>query len=220
MAESTEDRVKAGIALYTDFILFFYDLLMLGYCCRFLWKCPSRHMLELYNRYVTSNHLDIGVGSGYFMHKCQFPSPEPRLVLMDFSPNSLNAAAKRLARFSPETYRRNVLAPFDLPVPPFDSVGLMNVLHCLPGDMNTKGVVFRNVDEVLNPGGVLFGSTILYRGLKRNWMVARTLEMNNRRGIMTNLEDTVEDLKESLDSYFPESSVYVIGYEALFRARK
>jgi len=220
MAESTDDRVNAGIALYTDFILFFYDLLMLGYGCRFLWRCPSRHMLELYNKYVSANHLDIGVGSGYFMHKCRFPSPEPRLVLMDFSPNSLNAATKRLSRYNPEVYRRNVLEPFDLPAPLFDSVGLMNVLHCLPGNMKTKGVVFHNIVEVLNPGGVLFGSTILYRGLKRNRIVAKALEMNNRRGIMTNLEDTVEDLKESLDCCFSESSVNIIGYEALFHARK
>lgn len=96
----------------------------------------------------------------------------------------------------------------------------MNVLHCLPGNMKTKTVVFRNISEVLNPGGVLFGSTILYRGIKRNWMVTGALKIVNYKRFMTNLEDTVEDLKEGLDKYFAESSVEIVGCEALFHARK
>jgi len=177
-------------------------------------------MLEMYNNHVSSNHLDIGVGSGYFMDKCSFPSSKPRLVLMDLNPNSLRAASKRLARFQAEVYQRNVMEPFNLPVPPFDSIGMMNLLHCLPGNIKTKAVVFQHACEVLNPEGTLFGSTILYRGVKKNLMATQALEMNNLRGIMTNLEDTVEDLKEALEDLFSESSVNVIGCEALFWARK
>ena len=154
------------------------------------------------------------------MDKCRFPKPQPRLVLMDLNHNSLNIAGKRLARYNPETYHRNVLEPFNLDIPPFDSVGIMNLLHCLPGDMKTKGVVFNNISEVLKPGGVVFGSSIMYKGMKRNPMISKILDMINRWGFMTNLEDTVEDLKESLDRYFKESSVKVIGYEVLFRARR
>jgi SAM-dependent methyltransferase len=220
MNKSDEERVDSAISLYTRKLLFVYDWLLLGSNCRFLWRCPAHHLLKLYNENVTSNHLDIGVGSGYFMDKCRFPSPRPRLVLMDLNHNSLNMAGKRLARYKPETYHRNVLEPFNLDIPPFDSVGIMNLLHCLPGDMKTKGVVFRNISEVLKAEGVLFGSSIMYKGLKKNPMAGKILDMVNRRGIMTNLEDTVDDLKESLDRYFTESSVNVIGYEVLFRARK
>jgi SAM-dependent methyltransferase len=216
----TEEKIYAGISLYSRKLLFFYDWMMLGCHCRFLWRCPSRHLLELYNRYISANHLDIGVGSGYFMDKCCFPSPQPRLVLMDLNQNSLDAAGKRLSRYQPEMYRWNVLDPFNLDIPPFDSVGLMNVLHCLPGSMKTKTVVFRNISDVLNPGGVLFGSTILYKGLERKRLLTGILDITNRRGIMTNLEDTVDDLKDGLNKYFSESSVRVIGYEVLFHARK
>jgi hypothetical protein len=83
---------------------------------------------------------------------------------MDLNPNSLAAAGKRLARYAPEIYCRNVLEPFALDAPPFDSVGLLNLFHCLPGNMTTKTAVFEHVREVLSPGGVVFGSTILSRG--------------------------------------------------------
>ena len=220
METSAEERVNLATALYSKSVLFLYDWMMLGYNCHFLWKCPSRHLLDIYNRFVTTNHLDVGVGTGYFMHKCRFPAPKPRLALMDYSPNSLNAAARRLSRYRPEVYLRNVLQPFDLPAPEFDSIALMNLLHCLPGNMKTKGVVFEHAVEVMNPGGVLFGSTILYRKDRNDVMTTMALDMSNRRGYMTNRDDIVEDLEESLAAHFPESSVRLIGYEALFWARK
>jgi hypothetical protein len=220
MAEITEDRVKAGIALYTKPLLFVYDLLLLGCGCRFLWRCPSRHILEVYNKCITANHLDIGVGTGYFMDKCNFPSTSPRLALLDLNPNSLNVASKRLSRYHPEVYRRNALEPFRLGGPPFDSVALMNVLHCLPGNMKTKGMVFRHIAEVLNHDGIIFGSTILYKGVKRSPLATRAVKMNNRIGIMSNLEDTAAALRDALDIYFSDSYVWTIGCVAFFRARK
>jgi ubiquinone/menaquinone biosynthesis C-methylase UbiE len=220
MTEIIDEKVKAGISLYTRPFLFVYDWFALGYGCHRLWNCPSQHILELYNKHVTANHLDIGVGTGYFMDKCRFPSPRPRLVLMDLNLNSLNMAKKRLARYNPKVYQRNALEPFDTDEATFDSVGIVHLLHCLPGNMETKSVVFKSVLEVLNPGGVLFGSTIMPSRVKKNWLSDFTLKRVNQRGIMTNLDDTVEDLKEQLNRYFSESSVTVIGYVALFRARK
>lgn len=220
MTAVSRKRVEAGISLYTRPLLFVYDSLLLGCGCRFLWSCPSRDMLELYNEYISANHLDIGVGSGYFMDKCRFPSTSPRIVLMDLNPNSLRAASKRLARFNPETYRRNVLEPFDLAIPPFDSIGMMNLLHCLPGDMKTKKVAFQNSLELLNPGGTVFGSTILYRGVRRSALATSILRITNRLGIMTNLDDEVEDLEKNLKDLFSECGVKITGCEALFWARK
>jgi len=220
MTEVRAERVSAGIALYSRLFLSVYDWLALGLNCRFLWRCPSHHLLELYNQHASANHLDIGVGTGYFMDRCSFPSSSPRLALMDLSPNSLRAAGKRLARYSPRTYLRNALEPFNLEPPGFDSVGLMNLLHCLPGDMKTKAVVFEHAREVMNPGAALFGSSILYRGVTRSFYTTLVLRANNRAGTMTNLEDDVDDLRESLHRHFSESSVHVIGCEALFWARK
>jgi hypothetical protein len=220
VASSTDEKVKIATSLYTPFLLRMYDWFLLGYNCRFVWRCPSRHMLELYNRYVSANHLDIGVGTGYFMNRCRFPSANPRLALMDYSPNSLEAAAGRLARYHPETYRHNVLEPFRLDAPAFDSVGMMNLLHCLPGDIKAKSVVFEHAREVMNPDAVLFGCTILHKGVKQTLMSINTLRFSNRRGVMNNLDDSLDDLKDSLRRHFRESAVDVIGCEALFWARK
>jgi SAM-dependent methyltransferase len=220
VTETNDERINKAISLSSRFLLDVYDWVVLGYNCRINWGCPKGRLVQLYNDCVTANHLDIGVGTGYFMDRCRFPSPQPRLVLMDLNPNSLEKAGKRLSRYRPGKYRRNVLEPFNLDVPPFDSIGMMHLLHCLPGNMETKGVVFKNALEVLKPGGVVFGSTILNRGVKPSLRRTLALKMINWRGYMTNLEDSVDGLKAGLEKYFTESSVWTIGAEALFRARK
>jgi 2-polyprenyl-3-methyl-5-hydroxy-6-metoxy-1,4-benzoquinol methylase len=220
MQDSTEDSVKAGIALYSRFLLAIYDWYMLGCNCRFLWRCPSRYLLDLYNRHVSANHLDVGVGTGYFMDRCRFPGSGVRLALMDLNTNSLRAAGRRLARYRPEIYRRNAMKPFDIQAPPFDSVGMVNLLHCLPGNLRTKSVVFEYAQAVMNPGAVLFGSTILCEGVARNRQTTLALKLANRMGWMTNQNDSLEDLREALRRVFPDGSVDVIGCEALFWGRK
>jgi ubiquinone/menaquinone biosynthesis C-methylase UbiE len=220
MKEITEGKVLKAASPYTKLFLSLYDFAALGFGLRFIWGCPSHKLVQLYNDNVTANHLDIGVGTGYFMDKCRFPSPQPRVALMDLNVNSLETTAKRLTRYHPETYKRNVLEPFNLKAPPFDSIGMTHLLHCLPGNMETKGVVFKYAREILNPGGIIFGSTILNKGVRPNPLRLGSLKMINLSGIMTNLDDSVASLKANLQKYFPESAVWTIGSEALFRARK
>jgi SAM-dependent methyltransferase len=214
------EKVKAGSAIYSRFVLSIYDFWFLWYNCRFLWECPARFLLDLYNEYVSSNHLDIGVGTGYFLDKCQFPNTNIRLALMDLNPNSLRAASRRLYRYKPEVYQGNVLEPFGINAPSFNSIGMMNLLHCIPGDINTKAILFEHAKEVMNPGAVLFGSTILYEGIKRSARATFAIKYANKKGWMANMNDSLEDLQESLKGSFSDSSVKVIGCEALFWAHK
>jgi hypothetical protein len=139
---------------------------------------------------------------------------------MDLSANSLRAASKRLIHYKPEVYKRNVLEPFGIDAPAFDSIGMMNLLHCLLGNMETKTIVFEYAKAVMNPGAVVFGSTILYEGVKRSAWAALAIKYSNKKGWMDNMNDSLEDLRESLQRSFSESSVKVIGCEALFWARK
>ena len=60
-------QAAAGQAVYSRSTLALYDWLVLGMSNRCIWNCPSAHMLALYDRYVTANHLDGGVGIGYFL---------------------------------------------------------------------------------------------------------------------------------------------------------
>lgn len=173
-------------------------------------------MLELYNQNITANHLDVGVGTGYFLDHCKFPTASPRLALMDLNPGCLERAGKRVARYNPVKYQRNVLESVKIDAEKFDSIGMMNLLHCLPGDIRSKGVVFESLKALLNDGGVIFGSTILYRGVKRNPLATYTLKMSNRMGFMTNLHDDPEGLKQVLSQHFSQSYLKVIGCVALF----
>ncbi len=219
MTDISPKQVEPGQTIYTKSFLSVYDLFVLGFFCRFIWQCPSHHVLDLYNRYVSTNHLDIGVGTGYFLDHCKFPSSTPRLGLMDLNPNTLEVAGKRLSRYSPEIYRRNILEPIEIDAQGFDSVGLTHLLHCLPGTIKTKGIIFKYVKKLLNPGGIVFGSTLLYKGVNRNILATVFMNVDNSKGIMTNKEDDLDSLKEILRQYFSESSVEVIGCDALFWVR-
>jgi len=219
MPDITPQQVRAGQAAYSKFFLAVYNPTV-RFSYRFIWGCHPRHVLELYNEHVSANHLDVGVATGSILDYCRFPTPKPRLGLMDLNPNSLEVASKRLARYAPESYLRNVLEPIKIDAEPFDSVGLANLLHCLPGTMKTKGVVFEHLRGLLNPGGTIFGCTVLYRGVKRNPLATLMANIINASRVMTNKEDDVEGLQQNLDRYFSEDSVKVIGCVALFWARK
>jgi hypothetical protein len=56
--------VRAGQAIFTRPMLAMYDYVVLGIFCRFVWRYPNRHILELYQDCVSANHLDAGVGTG------------------------------------------------------------------------------------------------------------------------------------------------------------
>ena len=220
MNHTTTNQTKVKNEIYSQFVLRIYDWYVLWYNCRFLWECPAHYLLDLYNQYVSDNHLDIGVGTGYFLDKYKFPGTNVRLALMDSSANPLTAASTRLSRYRPEVYQRDVSEPFGINAQPFDSIGMMNLLHCVPGDLKTKAVVFEHAKEVMNPGAVIFGSTILFKGVKRNTLATLANKYYNKNGSMCNMNDSLEDLQRSLRNNFSDSSVKVNVCEALFWARK
>ncbi len=217
--EVSRQRLWASHALYTRLFLAAFDRCALGWMSRFVWECPSDNVIKLYNQHVSANHLDIGVGTGYFLDHCTFPIRSPRLVLMDINPTSLSFARKRLTRYSPQTYCHNVLQPLEIDGPNFDSIGVNYLLHCLPVTMQAKGTVIGHLKNKLNPGGVLFGTTFLYRGVRRNLQATFCFNLLNQLGIMTNKQDDIEGLEQNLARHFKESDVEVIGCGALFWGR-
>ena len=80
MTEPSPARVDAGHAFYTRRALAVYDPAILWYFSRLAWRCPARMVLAHYDRHVSANHLDVGVGTGYFLDRCTFPSITPRLT--------------------------------------------------------------------------------------------------------------------------------------------
>ncbi len=120
MKSEFQKDVMAGQAVYSKAMLATYDLFVLGLSNRFMWKCPTPRLLAHYNAHVSSSHLDLGVGTGFFLDRCAFPN-NPRIVLVDLNPNCLEATARRISRYQPKTYRRNVLEPLELDEERFDS---------------------------------------------------------------------------------------------------
>jgi hypothetical protein len=127
-------------------------------------------------------------------------------------------AARRLARYAPQTHQANVLEPWGLPPGSFDSVGMCNVLHCVPGTMSEKTIAFEYANEALAPGGVFFGATILGQGVKHWWYSRAALSFGNRSGVMSTHKDSLEDLDAGLARVFDSHEVRIRGTVALFVA--
>ena len=216
----TREQAAAGQAVYTRRMLRLYDLLVLGISNRFIWKCPTPRLLQLYNDNVSNNHLDIGVGTGYYLDRCRFPSDRPAITLLDMNSNCLQATAARIARYSPTCHTANIFEPLELDGAKFDSIGLNYVLHCLPGTMRDKLIAVKHLAELLTPGGVLFGSTLLCGGVSRSWPARRLMDFYNRKQIFSNAHDDLATLEQGLAEIFDSYEIEVVGCAALLRGYK
>ncbi|EYB65183.1 methyltransferase [Escherichia coli] len=89
MKKNTDDGAK----IYTPLTLKLYDWWVLGVSNRLAWGCPTKeHLLPHFLEHVGNNHLDIGVGTGFYLTHV----PESSLIsLMDLNEASLNAASTR-----------------------------------------------------------------------------------------------------------------------------
>jgi SAM-dependent methyltransferase len=213
--------VRAGQAIYSPALLALYDALILGVSNRLAWRCPAARLLAHYDAHVSATHLDVGVGTGYFLDRCRFPSPVPSLTLLDLNPHTLRWTLRRVRRYRPRAVVGNVLAPLGLAPGQFGSIGLNYVLHCLPGDFAAKAAALRHLRSVLREDGVLFGSTILGRGGGQNApnALARALMAHyNRQGIFSNAMDNLAGLEAALRGTFRRHRISVEGCVALFAA--
>ncbi|HEX4116808.1 MAG TPA: hypothetical protein VHY18_13155 [Solirubrobacteraceae bacterium] len=96
---------------------------------------------------------------------------------------------------------------------------MANLLHCLPGAMPAKTVAFEHASTALAPGGVLFGATVLGSGVDHVRLSQRALKAMNARGVMSNLDDSLEDLDAGLARVFASHEIQVQGAIALFSAQ-
>ena len=219
MADPTNyTAVEAGQAIYTKNLLSIYDTLVLGLSNSFVWRCPTKILRKVFTENASNNHLDVGVGTGYYPDKC-FVENKRRLALFDLNDNSLAASAKRNQRFNPEVYKGNVFDTLHLDCDKFDSISLNYLLHCLPGNMQDKAVVFKNLSEWLNPNGVLFGSTILGKGYEKGFSARVLTDFYNNKGVFDNLNDDLEGLEQALNQYFEEVDIKIENCVAIFMAR-
>ncbi|MGX9979433.1 class I SAM-dependent methyltransferase [Methylobacterium fujisawaense] len=211
---------QAGQAIYNPRTLQIYDLVVLRLSNPLIWRCPTARVLNLYDRHAGSAHCDVGVGTGWYLDRCRFPAPAPRIGLMDLNADSLAFAADRIARYRPETYRVDVLGAPATGIAPFDSIGMTYLLHCLPGDIAAKAKAFDTVRPCLRDDGVVFGATILSGGVPTTAAARALMRVYNRKGVFSNGADTLPALRAALDQRFRSVEITVVGCVALFVARE
>lgn len=210
---------QAGAAVYSPLTLRLYDAWVLGISNRYAWGCPTGEvLLPFFRQHVGRRHLEVGVGTGYYLAKADLPA-DTEVTLLDLNPASLTAARARLGRPA-RTLRHDVLEPLDAAVGPFDSIALFYLLHCLPGSLAQKGRVFAQLAPVLAPGGVVFGATILGDAAGHNGFGQRLMALYNRKGIFGNAGDTLADLERELRRHFGQVELRQVGRVALFSARE
>lgn len=212
------DATHAGQAVYSPLTLKIYDLLVLALSNSLVWKCPTRQILRLYDEHVADDHLDVGVGTGWYLDHCRFPSAKPRIGLLDLNASSLAAAAKRIERYRPQQFRADVLQLIAIDARPFGSIALTYLLHCLPGSIADKAVAFDNLMPLLKPGGTMFGATLLSSGVPVSRAGRKLMGTYNGKGIFSNAADSLDGLQQALHARFDEVEVKTLGCGALFVA--
>jgi SAM-dependent methyltransferase len=207
----------AGAAVYSPLTLALYDAWVLGISNRYAWRCPTDAVLLPFFRVnVRARHLDIGVGTGYYLAKAQLPA-DTQVTLLDLNPSSLEAARRRISRPGTRTLQHDVMQP----IPGgerFDSISLFYLLHCLPGPLDTKAAIFGNLKHNLQPDGVLFGATILGDEAGHNGFGRKLMDVYNKKGIFGNRQDTQAGLEGHLRQHFRDVTLKREGCVLLFRA--
>ncbi|BAY29779.1 hypothetical protein NIES2107_16230 [Nostoc carneum NIES-2107] len=210
-----------GAAIYSKSLLMIYDFFVLGLSNTFFWKCPTKLILEFYNQHISAKHLDVGVGTGYFLDKCKFPNPNSIISLVDLNPNSLEITSQRIHRYKPKSFLADVFQPLPLEPTSFDSIGINYLLHCLPGNnILSKEIVFKNLKTLLKDDGVIFGTTILGKGVSHNLFARQLMRTYNAKGIFGNINDSCEDLAKILKKHFRTYEIRIVGCVAFFVGRK
>lgn len=210
---SDVDRAHAA---YTKRSLAFYDWWVLGISNRSIWKCDTAKILDLYRAKLSANHLEVGVGTGYFLEH-SLPEGYPRIALLDINRDCLERTAKRIAAYKPEIHQDSVLEPLQLKGKRFDSIAINYLLHCLPGGLEVKaGKVFDHLIPYLENDGVLFGSTILGLDIQRPMVAKLLMGHYNKKGIFSNTQDSLGGIMETLSKRFKTFNVEVRGCVVLF----
>ena len=216
-----DEAIAKAHAIYTPRALALYDAVVHGLSNRLAWRCPTARLLQLYADNLSANHLEAGVGTGFFIDRTARAAFE-RLVLLDINAHCLSAAAARLERFAPVPWQASLFAPWGeargWDRVPFQSIGLTYVLHCLPGPMTEKLGIVDHLRAAMAPGAALFGATILGRGIAPNGAARALLALYNHKGVFNNREDDRESLERGLKQRFDAVAIETQGCVAIFRA--
>lgn len=210
---------QKGSQVYTPLSLKAYDWWVLNISNSYAWRCDTESvLLKHFQRFSGEHHMDIGVGTGYYLTRSRI---KPRnITLVDLNLNSLNAARARIAsQFETQCLQHDILLPLpDEMNNAYDSVSMFYLLHCIPGNMMSKAAVITHAAKALKADGTLYGATILGSGVSHNKSGTALMNFYNKKGIFSNWQDSAEALHNILETHFREVEVKICGTVALFSA--
>ncbi|GAA0476595.1 MULTISPECIES: class I SAM-dependent methyltransferase [Tatumella] len=210
---------QPGIRVYNSVSLRLYNWWVMSVANRFAWRCSTPEIqLPFYRRHLSSRHLDIGTGTGYYPRHCMNIS---QLTLLDLNPECLKQAERRIG---PARVTATVQHDIFLPLPEklqhkFNSVALYYVLHCLNGSADDKFTALKNVTRALSADGILFGTTISGERQRHNLFGRLLMNIMNRKGIFTNYQDSASVLEGQLRQLFRDVTLTETGAVIMFTAR-
>ncbi|KAK2596152.1 hypothetical protein QQS21_006429 [Conoideocrella luteorostrata] len=214
---SADDKSKE---LYKTRRLLIYDYWVLGIVSTWAWGCPTAaYPLPQFRANIGKNHLDIGIGTGYYLRKGKIPSTT-KITLMDIEKTALDFALKRCGR--PDA--RGMVADILKPLPTqekYDSISMYYLLHCIPASIEEKCSIFSHIKDNMTPDGVIHGANVVAKGVRKdNKFAAHMRRKVLEAGIFQNLEDKPYDFEHALRQNFHEVEVRVVGTVFVFRAAK
>lgn len=127
-------------------------------------------------------------------------------------------AKSRIPALKTETLLHDIMVPLPMNEK-FGSISLMYLLHCMPGPPERKAAIFGHLKHNLTDDGVLFGATVLGKGVQHNWAGRLLMSIYNSKGIFGNWDDGVEVFLRELKLHFEEVEARMEGVVLLFVAR-
>ncbi|MFD6157938.1 class I SAM-dependent methyltransferase [Nocardia sp. NPDC060256] len=209
-----------GARPYSPMMLRVYDLYVLGFNNRFVWRCPTKNLRRLYDGNISGDHLDIGPGTGWQLSHAKYPVAHPKVTLVDLNQHPMAMTAHRLRKrgIEPVSHVGSVLQP--LPVDRrYASVAASLLMHCVPGNWDSKGIAFRHIADATTDDGVFFGATALSHGVPSTALSRATSRNFQRRNGFHNQDDDLTGLVDALERAFAAVEVNTIGSFALWTAR-
>ncbi|KAL8743160.1 MAG: hypothetical protein Q9190_004455 [Brigantiaea leucoxantha] len=224
-----EDTARGAAVYSSSWLLALYDWWVLGIVSTYAWACSvPEHTLPFFRRNVTKGgrHLDIGVGTGYYLANTDLRNVQ--LTLADLNQDALDATKARLVGSGQvrENEITDVLHDVTRPLPAscgkFDSISMYYLLHCMPGPaVPAKTATFGHLKYALTENGVVSGASILGKDVSHNLFGRAIMFLgNNVNGMFDNRGDSAEDFEEALRDNFEEVECETRGAIFLFRARK
>ena len=229
--------------VYTPKTLSQYDFRVWDFNSPFHWRISRADITKLYNEGIlesrSNRHAEVAVGTCLFLldianHQSKESRFPGEIGLFDLSDHSLAQCNTRLGSrphgVTISTFKVDITKtlPNEVAANAYyhDSVAANFLLHCLHGrSMKDKRPAIETIASLLKPSGIFIGSTILGQAMlddeaRAGAPAMATLEAYNDRGIFGNLGDNFEDLATILNDLFEEVDIRMIGYCAVWKARR